>query len=223
MEYKLEGTFIEACDCFELCPCWVDDDPDEGHCTGLVAWNIRKGEIGGVDVAGCRVVAVTAHNGRRRSEGASTVLLIDTEDASEEKFSALSEAFGSGESGLTDLVEVTGRLVGGPRRAAIAVREDDDGWSVQVGAGQKPPFVRACGDKLSFDDNVDPLHLDRTALHKELHINGRVVAQRTEGLTIVLPELGGSGYLDVSARSGMSGEFKYATPITKNKIAQSSA
>ena len=40
MSYTLTGSFIEACDCFIVCPCWVDEDADDGHCTGLVAWSL---------------------------------------------------------------------------------------------------------------------------------------------------------------------------------------
>ncbi|WP_396415809.1 DUF1326 domain-containing protein [Kocuria sp.] len=38
MDYTLTGEFLEACDCTVICPCWVDDDPTEGHCTGFVLW-----------------------------------------------------------------------------------------------------------------------------------------------------------------------------------------
>jgi hypothetical protein len=57
--YALRGDFIESCDCFDLCPCWVDDDPDEDHRTGLVVWKLGEGSTigtksGGLDVSGCR-------------------------------------------------------------------------------------------------------------------------------------------------------------------------
>ena len=29
MSYTLTGSFIEACDCFIVCPCWVDEDADD--------------------------------------------------------------------------------------------------------------------------------------------------------------------------------------------------
>ena len=212
MKYDFEGHFIEACDCFELCPCWVDDEPDEGHCTGLVAWRIDRGEIDGVDVSDRRVVAVTTHNGRRRTDGASTVLLIDDADKEPgDRFAALSTAFGSGDTALADLVQVTGRVVGVPKRTPITVEKNAGGWSVRVGSGPSPA-VHAHGVPLSFDKSVRPMTLDQTALHKELHIQGSATAQRTRELKLVVPELGGSGYLDVSARSGMSGTFHYKNP-----------
>ena len=42
MGYLLNGTFVEACDCRLMCPCWTDDEPDDGHCTGLFAWALNR-------------------------------------------------------------------------------------------------------------------------------------------------------------------------------------
>lgn len=96
MSYRMSGHFIESCDCTVVCPCWVDDDPVGGHCTGFIAWEIdtgvisRKGEEGtsgssevpavldGVSVGGCRVVSVATHAGNRRdSNNTTTMLYID--------------------------------------------------------------------------------------------------------------------------------------------------
>ena len=87
MGYQLTGEFVEACDCRLMCPCWTDDEPDDGHCTGLFAWTLDDGStIDGADVEGARVVCVTAHLGRRRGQSAKettlSVLFVDTPTAS---------------------------------------------------------------------------------------------------------------------------------------------
>jgi hypothetical protein len=211
--YKLRGTFIEACDCFELCPCWVDDDPDEGHCTGLVAWAIRSGEIDGVDVSRCRVVAITTHSGRRRPDGAgpsraTTALFVDS-GTRDDQVEVLTRAFSGGEGeGLADLVQVTGRVVGETQKVDIDLVDDDAGWSIRVGT-PRTPVVEVQGGPLTFDDSKKALTLNHTALHKELHIGGPVEAKRSENMTLNVPALGGSGYVAAKARSGMSGKFTY--------------
>ena len=50
--YQLEGSLLEVCNCDTLCPCWIGDDPDNGFCQSVVAYNLTSGKIRGVDVSG---------------------------------------------------------------------------------------------------------------------------------------------------------------------------
>ncbi len=56
--YQLEGTLLEVCSCDVLCPCWIGEDPDGGTCDSVVAYNLHKGTIRGVDVSGLTLVSV---------------------------------------------------------------------------------------------------------------------------------------------------------------------
>src|SRR5918995_1232116 len=69
MTYRMNGRFLEACDCYVPCPCWFDNDPNEDECTGVVAWQIENGEIEGVDVTGLSVISVSQHGGLARMTG----------------------------------------------------------------------------------------------------------------------------------------------------------
>jgi len=60
MGYQLEGQLLEVCTCKILCPCWVGEDPDGGTCDGVIAYNLRKGTVNGVDVSNL-VFAALAH------------------------------------------------------------------------------------------------------------------------------------------------------------------
>lgn len=215
--YNISGEFVEACDCFELCPCWVDDEPDEGHCTGLVAWTV-SGTIDDVAILRRHVVAVTGHGEGRRAAKSVSVLFVD-DGASPAEFTKLAAAFsGRNNAGpgcpneripgtLGDLAAVTGLLVGPPSRAPITVSHGGDGYRVCVG---KPgaELVEATGTPLRFDGRPTPLTLDFTALHKELQITGPAAAQRGSVLNILMPGLPG-GFLEVTTRSGMAGRFSY--------------
>lgn len=61
--YRLQGTFYEACDCYAICPCWIGGAPDDGSCTGILAWAIEAGQIAGVNVAGRHAVSISKHVG----------------------------------------------------------------------------------------------------------------------------------------------------------------
>lgn len=56
-DWKIEGRYIEYCSCDLGCPCESMADPTQGHCTGLVGFEIDKGHCDGVPLDGLRVVA----------------------------------------------------------------------------------------------------------------------------------------------------------------------
>src|SRR5438046_9953333 len=53
-----QGTLLEACSCGVLCPCWVGEDPDGGHCDAFIAYHFDAGSICGVDVSGLSFLSV---------------------------------------------------------------------------------------------------------------------------------------------------------------------
>ncbi|MBO0909759.1 DUF1326 domain-containing protein [Arthrobacter sunyaminii] len=145
MEYTLTGNFLEACDCTVICPCWVDDDPVEGHCTGFVLWeftgNGTESKIDGLVVTGCKVVSVAIHAGKRRdsSAPATSMIYIDVSDCKnkettdEQLFQALRGTFaehptkkGGGIGPLAELAEMSGTVVGA-EPAMISFELEKDG------------------------------------------------------------------------------------------------
>lgn len=217
MSYSLSGTFTEACDCTVICPCWVDDDPVGGHCTGLIAWQIDTGTVNGVDVHDRRVVSVSSHSGKRRTSNTTSVVYVDSE-ATDDQFRELAEAFTGNIGGpLQDLAAVSGVVVGF-ERATISVGEDpasNEQWQVLVHLGDPDvPVISATGTTKVFDEGPEsitpePLTLQHTALDKELGISEHTVtAQQGRHLHV---NVGGlpAGTLTVDGRSGMRGAFSY--------------
>lgn len=51
-EWTLEGDYVEACNCDVSCQCIQMEPPDEGECTVSLAWHIREGHYGDVDLSG---------------------------------------------------------------------------------------------------------------------------------------------------------------------------
>lgn len=77
MVYQLEGRILEVCDCNVLCPCWIGEDPDGGTCDAVVAWQIDKGTIEGVDVSGLTIAAI-AHIPKNVLEPKSWKVVVKT-------------------------------------------------------------------------------------------------------------------------------------------------
>jgi hypothetical protein len=209
MGYAITGVFTEACDCTLICPCWLDDTPDEDHCTGLFAWQLDGGAtINGTAVGGLRVVSVSTHSGGRRAGATSTAVFVD-EAADDEQFTLLAAAFSGRLDGpLRELAAVSGAVLQ-QSRARIEVSADRTGWHIVVG----PPgagFVEVTGNPAVFGGEDEPLTLTHTALDAELSVArpGAVVAHRTDQLAVRVPALPGA-YLDVRGRSAMRGRFRY--------------
>ena len=163
MSYTLTGSFIEACDCFIVCPCWVDEDADDGHCTGLVAWSLDAGStIDGTPVHGRKVVSVTAHGSRRRGGTSSTVVFVDHE-ATPTQARLLAKAFAGGLDGpLAELADVSGRVVL-TGQAVIELVDDGQAWSVSVRLPPDAPAADAVDvagvPRIFSDDGGSPLSL----------------------------------------------------------------
>jgi hypothetical protein len=215
MGYLLNGTFVEACDCRLMCPCWTDDEPDDGHCTGLFAWALDPGSsVDGLPVGGAGVVCVTTHLGRRRGEARESsvsVLFVDTADlpSADDVFRALGHAFSGDVPGpLADLAAVNGTVVL-VDRAAVTVADAGGACTVTVRDLAGVEAVAATLNPATFDGR-EPLTLRRTALSKELGIEDEetVTAHHSDSLAIRAAALPG-GYLEVTGRSGMRGPFHY--------------
>jgi hypothetical protein len=132
MSYSMQGIYLEACDCRAMCPCWIDQDPHDDECTGLIAWHIEAGTIDGVGVSNLSVVSFSHHEGHRHSGGQEVVLIIG-QDASDEQASKLESAY-SGRLGgpLEELKELSGPdpIV---RRAPIRYAHDGEATTITVG------------------------------------------------------------------------------------------
>jgi len=130
--YRMVGQFLEACDCYAICPCWIDEPPDEGRCSGVYVWEISDGRISGVDVSGLRVASVSFHEGNRRGSRQRVVLIVDKR-ANDAQRDALTEAFTGGLGGpLGELRAMLGSLVG-RRSSRIEVDWNETKPAVKIG------------------------------------------------------------------------------------------
>src|SRR5262249_27490815 len=57
-KWQIEGKYVEYCSCDYGCPCETMADPTQGHCTGLVAFKIDRGNCEEVRLDGLTVAAL---------------------------------------------------------------------------------------------------------------------------------------------------------------------
>jgi hypothetical protein len=94
MTWELAGQMLEVCNCGLLCPCWMDltAQPDRGWCGTALLFDIERGNVGGLDVAGRKVVMAAEIPGAF-ANGNFTVRLYVDEGASAEQLRALEQLF----------------------------------------------------------------------------------------------------------------------------------
>ena len=126
MAWRLEGTFLENCNCDMVCPCTTSAGSipgDYDRCLVFQAFHVADGEIEGVDVSG-NTVLILRDTPPLMSEGNWRVGLIIDGDASQEQADALQRVFSGQAGGLFASMQP---LVGedlGVERAPIAYADD---------------------------------------------------------------------------------------------------
>lgn len=200
MSYKLTGDFVECCDCFTVCPCWVNDVPDEDHCSGLYLWSFAEGsEIDDIPVGGMHVAAAAFHAARSRGQA---IFFIDA-GKNADAFEALRKAF----SGLDALGKLLGDILD-VQEATISSTFDQKDFVVEV-IVEKRRIAKAEGEDKKFAEARPPMTLRNAALTDQLGIgSGEVRVQTMGDLTVDVAALPG-GPLYLRGRSGMRGKFCY--------------
>jgi hypothetical protein len=199
MSYRMNGRFLEACDCYVACPCWFDEAPDENECTGIVGWQIENGEIGGIDVTGLSAVSVSMHGGHRDRSGHMRVLLLLDEGANDEQRDALEQAFTGRLGGpLGELARVTGDLAG-VETARITLVADNDKARLEV-----PGRVRVA-TKTLLGSTTRPITIGDGLLATLLGTPGVAGKSSRYRLEIEAADID----VNVSGRSTTSGHFAY--------------
>jgi hypothetical protein len=110
--WKLTGTYFEACNCDVACPCVFLSAPTGGECTVVVGWHIDNGNFTDVTLDGLNVVLVVHTPGHMLETKWSVALYLD-ERASEEQTNALTRIY-TGQAGghLSNLAPMIGEVLG---------------------------------------------------------------------------------------------------------------
>ena len=133
--WRLEGDYVEACNCDVACQCIWMEPPDEGACTVSLAWHIRDGEYGDVDLDGLSVgMLISTEEGVMfdADTGWDVVLLVD-ETADEDQRDALEDIYFGRAGGI--FAPVADTHVESAEVATVPVTFDREGaeFSVEMG------------------------------------------------------------------------------------------
>jgi hypothetical protein len=135
MAWRLEGTYIENCNCDVVCPCAASAfaaPASYDRCNAALAWHIDSGEVDGTDVSDLSVVLVL-DTPRQMSEGNWRVGMFMDDRASDEQAEKLGDIF-SGQMGgpLANLVPLISENLG---MEVASIEHIDDGLRHRVKVG----------------------------------------------------------------------------------------
>lgn len=131
-QWKLGGTYFEACNCATACPCLFLSAPTEGECTALVAWHIDEGNFGDIDLDGLNIALAVHSPGHMMEVDWKAVLYLD-ERANQDQKDALTQIFGGQAGGHpARLGEHIGEVLG-VESAAIEYHAGEKRRSIRIG------------------------------------------------------------------------------------------
>lgn len=96
-QWKLAGSYFEACNCDAACPCVFLGPPTQDDCTVLVAWHIDQGHFGPTSLDGLNT-ALAAHAPGHMLQTRWRVALYLDQRATEEQRALLTRIF-AGQAG----------------------------------------------------------------------------------------------------------------------------
>ena len=161
MAWRIQGQYMETCNCAFVCPCIVTNlagRPTEGGCKAVMGMKIEKGEKDGVRLDGLAFAVVISSPGPM-ADGDMTVGLIVDERADQQQTDAIA-AISTGAAGgpMAVLAPLVGRMAGIEKRP---IRFEAQGMRFAFEAGEL--VDQACEGVASMADANVPIYLDNTA------------------------------------------------------------
>jgi hypothetical protein len=134
MSWNIDGSYFETCSCDVICPCTASLSlgATRDRCNVTLIFNVKSGEVEGVDVSGVTVAAV-ADTPKVMSDGNWRLGVVIDAAASDEQAEKLGGVFSGALGGP---MEALGPLVGenlGVERLPIEVDEEGLKHSVRIG------------------------------------------------------------------------------------------
>jgi hypothetical protein len=94
-DWRLAGDWFDICSCNIPCPCEFAQAPTNNVCSGVLAWHIREGHFGDVQLDGLNLLALSTFEGNVWADEAKVRMgLFIDERADERQRQALQTVFG---------------------------------------------------------------------------------------------------------------------------------
>ncbi len=131
IQWKVAGTYFEACNCEAACPCVFTSPPTEGDCKALIGWHIDQGTFAGAALDGLNAALFAYAPGHMLETKWKVALYVD-ERADTQQMDALTKIFSGAAGGhLSALTPLIGEVLG-VRSAAIDYRLDGRQRSLSI-------------------------------------------------------------------------------------------
>ena len=123
INWKLQGSYFETCNCETACPCVWLQPPSEGDCKLLVAWHIEKGNYAKQTLDNLNVALACYAPGNMKEGNWQAALYID-ERADDAQFDVITQIFNGQQGGhLAILMSFVSNVLG-IQKVKIDYRED---------------------------------------------------------------------------------------------------
>ena len=158
--WKIEGRYMETCNCNFVCPCIVTNltgQPSEGDCKAAVAMKIDKGEKGGVTLDGLSFIILMFAPGAMGDGNIKVGLIVDekADDAQIEAIGAI--ATGADGGPMAALAPLVGEVAGIEKRPITFERT---GMNYVVRAGEL--IDQGLEGMPSMSKEGEPIYLENT-------------------------------------------------------------
>jgi hypothetical protein len=169
VSWNLKGSYVETCSCELMCPCNLSFDHGATYdfCRVTLVFNIREGQVEGVDIGGLKVAAI-ADTPKVMTEGNWRLGVFIDENATDEQMEKLVAVFGGQLGGpMGALAPLVGEMLG-VERAPIEIVDDGVRHSVRVGDAidfeieDIVPFGVETGEPVKFSGMFHPVASDLT-------------------------------------------------------------
>ncbi|GAA4288195.1 DUF1326 domain-containing protein [Georgenia daeguensis] len=132
--WTLKGDWFDVCSCDVPCPCEFAQPPTGNRCVGVLAWHVRDGSYGEVDLSDLNVLAVADFEGNIWAGARTNMALFFDERSDEPQREALSMIFGGSAggwpAGFADLIgDLRGKEYSTVR---VEVAADLSRWRAEV-------------------------------------------------------------------------------------------
>ena len=129
--WRIDGTYLLACNCDYGCPCNFQAPPTEGWCEGVIGFTIDSGTYGAVPLDGRKVFVAVKWPGAIHEGGGKAVLYVDDE-ATEDQREALTKIMTGEAGGAPWAILANTYEIDGPHFVPIEARIDGKDTSVNI-------------------------------------------------------------------------------------------
>jgi hypothetical protein len=160
-QWKIEGQYMETCNCTYLCPCITSNlaaAPSEGDCKAAIAMKIGKGEKDGVKLDGLSFIVLMYAPGPMIEGNIKVGLIIDDKANAAQTEAIAAIASGAQGGPMANLAPLVSEMAGIEKRP---ISFTASGMNFAVKAGEL--IDQAIEGVASMADPAEPVYVDNTA------------------------------------------------------------